>query len=429
MSNLAFMKTGLKPNLVPETTRHDIEDSVIKMLFTSKSETFKKLDVGDFDKIVNKRIFKECIKLGFKDLSIDKINYTVKDLDPNYIESLKDSNTKDMEQLVRHFIEFSVKRRVKELQYKMEYSNKDDIDKQILIQNNRVSAELHNMDDVIAEAKERIEFIQMYGYGLQTHISALNTYVKGFGSGQLIIIGGATSMGKTALGMNIASHISDTHHVAFFSLEMTREQLAIRLARAECGNDDTQIDKSLDMLKDKKLTIFDEAYLSIDEIENTSRNISYKNGLSMIVIDYLQIMRMHKQNKLESLEDITARLKRLAKELHIPIILISQLNRNVKDRVVKKPEMSDLRASGSIEQDADVILLIYRGSYYTPDKKSEKGKADIIVAKNREGETGTVACIFDANRTMFKGSVSDKIIGGLSNENVSLREKLLKGEK
>jgi len=451
MSNLTFISTGKRKDLqtyepisieIEQGIVHTIATNVITNVDTTnelgggiynpKYKIFSRLDPEDFTNKTHRDIIKVCTKLGFKDLSIQKINELLPDLDPYYIESLKPIGNQDINQYIRHFIEGAVKRRIVELKSNMTYANRSDIEQSIIEQSQRISVDTYGIKDSIQRTKERIEFISKHGYGLQTHIPALNTLIKGFGAGQLIVIAGATSMGKTALGMNIAAHIADTHHTLFFSLEMTTEQLMIRLARAECGNDDTQLDSSIDNLSHKQLSIVDTSYLSIDEIEHISYNTSYKSSLGCIVIDYLQIMKMHKSIKLESLEDITARLKRLANELSLPIILLSQINRNVKDRVVKKPEMSDLRGSGSIEQDADAVLLIFRGSYYNPSKPSEKGKADIIVAKNRDGETGTVPCLFDAEHSIFSGAGSTlkSLEASTDNSNINIndvRERLLKG--
>jgi replicative DNA helicase len=399
--------------------------SCLKDLTPEVHNLFNSIEVEDFSIILHGDIFKAYKRLEFKDVSINKINKALPDLDEYFLEGLPKAY--NIEQLVRQFIEDAVERRIAELKYKINFINQDRINEQVIIQGNRVFTDTSFMVSAIKETKERMEQIEKHGYGLQTHISSLNQYIRGMGQGQLIVIGGATSMGKTALATNIASHIADTHHVLYFSLEMTRAEMVQRIAREKCGSDDTKLSKSVDMLIDKKLTIIDKACYSIDQIENMSYIMSYKAGLDCIIVDQLQLMRVHKSIKLESYEDITARLKILAKELNIPVILVSQLNRNVKnkDKVVMKPELSNLRGSGSIEQDADIVLLIFRGSYYNPTKPSEKDNNSIIIAKNRNGRTGSITVGFNGERFLFKDYIK-MVAKSTSNSKVSLRESILK---
>lgn len=458
MSNLSFLHSGKKPNLVQDLyTPHatEIENNLIHILFSKPThkrqsnttnerantftltayKIFSSIEPPDLVNKTNKDIFKVCSGLDFKDLSISKVNGLLPDLDPYYIESLSGIGNQDISQFVRHFIEGAVKRRIIELKSSMTYDNKVKIEQEIIYQRNRISVDNYGITDAIKKTKEHIEHIEKYGYGLKTQLGSLNEYIKGFSAGQLIVIGGATSMGKTALGMNIASHIADTHSVLFFSLEMSTPEMVKRVARAECGNDDKKLSASVDKLSTKKLSIVDTAYLGIDEIEKIGYSMSYNTGIDFIVIDYLQIMRMHKSQKLDSLEDITARLKRLAGELQVPIMLISQVNRNnKKDGVVQKPELSNLRGSGSIEQDADIVLLIHRAYYYNKFT-NQKDKALIIIGKNRNGETGTLICKWEAEHTMFSEAgytVNGKVCEDTSNKKISInevRDKLLKGAK
>jgi replicative DNA helicase len=432
MGNLSFTTEGKTPNLVQdfcESVQVKMEKQILGCLKDLNTEThnlFNSIEADDFTIILHDKIFKAYKKLEFKDVSVNKLNKAVRGLDEYFLEGLPEAN--NIEQLVRQFIEDSVKRRIVDLKHKMNYANQESTNEQIIIQGNRVFTDTSFMVSAINETKERIEHIEKHGYGLQTHISALNLYTRGFGQGQLIVIGGATSMGKTALATNIASHIADTHHCLYFSLEMTRAEMVQRVARAECGADDRELVKSVDMLIDKKLTIIDKGCYSIDEIENMSYIMSYKAGLDCIIVDQLQLMRLHKSIKLESYEDITARLKILAKELQIPVILVSQLNRATRDKdgVAKLPELSMLRGSGSIEQDADIVLLLFRGSYYKPKAPKEKDNNQIIIAKNRNGRTGSVTVAFSGEHFLF--SDKTKIINSKkmnSNDKVGLRESIL----
>jgi replicative DNA helicase len=387
------------------------------LLSNTAYKIFSSIETLDFTHSMNAKIFRVCKDLGFKDLSINKVNGLIDGIDPSYIEALKPNNNKDLEQLVRHFVEGAVKRRVEALKVSLNYGNMAKVESDITLQNSRITTTdiSVSMKDNVQSLIEHDAHIAKHGYGLKTHISTLNYYIKGFSAGQLIIIGATTSVGKTALGMNIASHIADTHSVLFFSLEMSAVSLTSRIVLSYNGGGDK--DKALDMVSVKNMDIRDDSSLSIDDIEHIALS---KSSLDFMVVDYLQIMKMHKDNDLSSLQDITMRMKALARKLSIPIILISQMNRGVKNNEGMRPLMSDLRGSGSIEQDADIVLLIHR---------NYKNKHRILVEKNREGSTGVVEVKFDGKSTLF--SAAGATVGGTtSNEKVSIndfRQKLLGG--
>jgi len=253
--------------------------------------------------------------------------------------------------------------------------------------------------------------------GAPTGFVDLDNLCQGLQPGDLIIIAGRPSMGKTSLGMCIAYNaaVKTERPVAVFSLEMSKEQLVQRMLCAEAmvdqhkmrtgliGDDDwgklTQ--KARDLAK---LPIFidDSGVLTISELRSKARRLHMEKGLGLIVIDYLQLMQGsgRTENRQQEIANISRSLKGLAKELGIPILALAQLSRSVEQRQDKRPVMSDLRESGSLEQDADVVMFIYRDEYYNQD--SEKpGIADIIIAKQRNGPTGVVELAFLKEYTRF----------------------------
>ncbi len=257
--------------------------------------------------------------------------------------------------------------------------------------------------------------------GLQTGFIELDRSIAGLQPGDLIVIAARPSMGKTALAMNIAEHsaIAQNKRVLVISLEMSAEQLNRRML-GSVGRIDQQrlknatlehgewarVSETVERLRGKVLDVYDEASLTINNIRAVSRRIAKKHrGLDLIVVDYLQLLEGiqsdRPENRATEVAQISRGLKLLAKELQCPLIALSQLNRSVEQRSDKRPLMSDLRESGAIEQDADVIMFIYRDEYYTKDTCKEPGIAEVIIAKHRNGPTGTVNLNWRANLARF----------------------------
>ena len=257
--------------------------------------------------------------------------------------------------------------------------------------------------------------------GISSGFKKLDELTTGFQKGELIIIAGRPSMGKTALALNIAEHtaLADNNSVAVFSLEMSSEQLAFRLISSlgrvnqtsqKTGKlrdkDWDRIDGAILQMKDMPIYIDDTPSLTPVELRARARRIQREKGLSLIVIDYLQLMQVpgSKENRATEISEISRNLKALARELSIPIIALSQLNRSVEQRVDKSPIISDLRESGAIEQDADVIAFIFREEVYNPET-DEKGTALINVAKQRNGPIGKFYLTFLGQYTKFENYV------------------------
>jgi len=280
------------------------------------------------------------------------------------------------------------------------------------------SAELLN--DIFVELKERS--LNPTLFGLPSGFYDLDSLTQGFQKSDLIIIASRPSMGKTALGLNIAVNVIKNSKlpILFFSLEMSKEQIMYRLLAMETNinqrklrsgklyqNDWIKLNKMIKILSKLPFFIDDTFNLSIQDIRSKIKTIIFEqNEIGLIIIDYLQLMQNSKsknENRVQELSQITRSLKIIAREFNVPIIALSQLSRNVESRVDKKPILSDLRESGSIEQDADLVLMLYRNQYYSP-KQSEYSilqPIELIVAKQRNGPIGTVKLDFEEKRTKF----------------------------
>ncbi|MGL6125300.1 MAG: replicative DNA helicase [Metamycoplasmataceae bacterium] len=259
--------------------------------------------------------------------------------------------------------------------------------------------------------------------GLVTGFSSIDTITSGLQKGDLIIIAARPSMGKTAFALNIANNISKAHHVAFFSLEMPAEQLLTRIISIE-GNIDgnklknpSKMDENdwtrLYLVQDKieKINLFidDSPTIKLSEIVWKARRLKNKGKLDLVIIDYLQLIPLSynssSDNRQQEVSIISRTLKQLARELEIPIIALSQLSRKVEQREDKTPMMSDLRESGAIEQDADIIGFLYREDYYIKSKEETNNstlqQTDFIISKHRNGSVGTITLGFNLSKGKF----------------------------
>ncbi len=243
--------------------------------------------------------------------------------------------------------------------------------------------------------------------GLSTGLRDLDWMTKGFKNSELIIIAGRPSMGKSALAFQIAEHVANKESVIIFSLEMSSRQVASRFMKFH----ESRVGKSqaISHLYALNLHIEEKPSVTLGHIRSKCREVKRKQGLSMIVVDYLQLMQGEGDNRNQEIGSLSRGLKGLAKEFDIPVVVLSQLSRKVDDRSDKRPLMSDLRESGEIEQDADVILFIYREEVY--DKFcEEKGFAEIICRKNRNGSIGEVLTKFSGELTRFTDCNGERIL-------------------
>ena len=254
--------------------------------------------------------------------------------------------------------------------------------------------------------------------GLPTGYTEFDEMTAGLQPTDLIILAARPAMGKTTLALNMAEHaaIRTKKAVAVFSMEMSASQLALRLIssngrvnaqRLRSGQledeDWSRVTSAIRMLRDAKIFIDDTPGLSPDVLRAKARRLKREHDLGLIVIDYLQLMAVpgNSENRATEISEISRSLKHLAKELNVPVIALSQLNRSLESRADKRPVMADLRESGAIEQDADVIVFIYRDDYYNKENSPDKGLAEVIIGKQRNGPTGSCKLKFFGEYTRF----------------------------
>jgi replicative DNA helicase len=277
------------------------------------------------------------------------------------------------------------------------------------------------LKDILNTAFENIE--RMYETkggvtGVSTGYNDLNRLTAGLQPSDLIILAARPSMGKTTFALNIAQHIAvvEKQPVAVFSLEMSKEQLAMKLLCSEAGVDNQRIrtgnlvesdwpllSRALGRLADSKMYIDDTPGISVMELRAKARRIKAEDGLALIVIDYLQLMqgRGKTESRQQEVSEISRSLKALARELSVPVIALSQLSRAVEQRTSKVPGLADLRESGSLEQDADIVCFLYRDDYYNEDTE-KKNIAELIIAKHRNGPLGSVEFFFQKECSRFQ---------------------------
>ena len=255
--------------------------------------------------------------------------------------------------------------------------------------------------------------------GMPTGFADLDDMTAGLQRGDLVVVAGRPSMGKTAFAMNVAEYVAleKNHTVAVFSMEMPGEQLAMRLLSSigrinsnkvrtgRLGDDDwPRLTSAMGLLDQAPIFVDDTAGLNPLDLSSRARRLSREhNDLGLVVIDYLQLMQSAEsnENRATEISNITRALKMLAKELNVPVMVLSQLNRSLEQRPNKRPIMSDLRESGAIEQDADVIFFVYRDEVYN-EESEQKGRAEIIIGKQRNGPIGMVPLTFRGEYTRFE---------------------------
>jgi replicative DNA helicase len=296
------------------------------------------------------------------------------------------------------------------------------------ISENQIKPSFYSMKSILKESFKTIEKLyesREIVTGVPTGFDEIDKLTSGFQPSDLIIIAGRPSMGKTAFSLNIARHaaVEKSIPVVVFSLEMSKEQLAMRMLCSEAkvdahrlrggflGETDwPKLTRAAGMLSEAPIFIDDTPALSLLEMRAKSRRLMADHKLGLVIVDYLQLMRgrglYHRgrtsmETREQEISEITRSLKALAKELHVPVVALSQLNRKVEDRQDKRPQLADLRESGAIEQDADLIAFIYREEVYEKTE-GNKGIAEIIIGKQRNGPVGKVELAFLDQYTSFE---------------------------
>ena len=299
----------------------------------------------------------------------------------------------------------------------------DKAEKKILeVSERKINGDFTPIKKIVLDTFSKIE--QLYDSkggitGLSTGFKDLDKLTSGLQTSDLILIAARPSMGKTAFTLNIASHVGirEKKAVAFFSLEMSKEQLVQRMICSEAPIDSqrlrvgdledrdwTKLIGAADKLASSPIFIDDTPGITVMEMRSKARRLKIEHDLQLIIIDYLQLMQgsgsKGSDNRQQEISEISRSLKALARELNVPVIALSQLSRSVESRQVKKPMLSDLRESGSLEQDADIVAFLYREDYYDPDTEN-KNITDIIIAKHRNGPVDTVQLFFHKHFTKF----------------------------
>lgn len=288
----------------------------------------------------------------------------------------------------------------------------EDAERKIFAVTYKTVAKIERIDSIMESAFERV--IRRAEHpdemtGVETKLLGLDRVLNGLQKSDLIILAARPSMGKTALALNIATNAAKSGAtVAIFSLEMSKGQIAERLMSTLSGVNsqnmktgnltDSEMRDLINAVEDiagLRLHIDDTPGISLLEMRSKLRRLAHETGLDLIVIDYLQLMQGGRaENRQQEISEISRSLKALAREMDVPILALSQLSRSVELRADKKPQLSDLRESGSLEQDADIVMFLYRDEYYNRDDENNKNIAELIIAKNRNGPTTSIGLQF-----------------------------------
>ena len=429
----------------------EAEEAILGVIFINQEAiytVYEQLNIEDFYRKSHRTIFKAMLDLNAAKQSIDSITLTNYLININKLEEVggiafitalpnKVPSTANLNHYISIVKEKSMLRNIINIAEHMEsmsYDNEQlDTPEMILDKTEQMISRLtkkmivtkvDNIQGQTLKAYMDIENIINHKdelLGLETGLYDLDNFLQGLKNSDFMILAARPSMGKTAFALNIASHLSikkDTP-VVFFSLEMSSNQLIHRifssrglipLFNLKSGNlDDAHTQKLIKVsnkLSQSKLIINDEIS-NLMSLRSISRKLKRENDIKLIIIDYLQLLEgTRRENRNLEISEISRSLKILAKELDIPIIALSQLSRSVESRQVKKPMLSDLRESGSLEQDADIVMFLYREDYYNPETEN-KNITDVIIAKNRNGPTGTIPVYFHKEYVRFQDLAKD----------------------
>ena len=421
-------------NLTPESFYNDKNAKIFEAMI-NLSELKTPIDITTVTSHLKKN--NKLNEAGGVEYLTEVLNYvpTASNID-YYIKSVEESS------LVRELIKTAEE--IAEEGYRSDETINEILDsseKKILnIVKNRKSSEFRSIKDVLAKAEsdlERLSESKGEITGLSTGWYDLDRLTTGLHPNEFIIIAARPAMGKTAFALNLATHvaINQDKSVALFNLEMSAEQLAMRILaslgqidgfKLRTGNllnqDWKRINEAVSQLSNTNLVIDDTPGITIGEIRAKCRRLaSSEKGLSLVVIDYLQLISGGKNygaNRQQEVSDISRSLKTLAMELGVPVIALAQLSRGVEAREDKRPIMSDLRESGSIEQDADIVMFLYRDDYYKKEQRTEDNTSlsELIIAKHRNGPTATIELLFKKNTSTFVNLRKDRNEGKTSEE-------------
>jgi replicative DNA helicase len=403
------------------------------------------LDGDDFYRDAHRKIFNALITLSERDEPADLITLTnelrkTNQLDSvggaSYVVSLIDSvpTAANIEYYAKIVKEKAILRKLIETSTNIitqSYEDRGDVESFLdeaeraifEISERRVKPSFYSIRDIVKESFKTIERLfekKEFVTGVPSGFKELDRLTAGFHASDLIIVAGRPSMGKTALCLNLAQFaaIEKRIPVAIFSLEMSKEQLVIRVLCSEAQVEGTRLRTGFltesdwpkltlaaGNVSDAPIFIDDTAAISVLELRAKARRLKGEHGLGMLIIDYLQLMkgRTRVESRQQEISEISRSLKALAKELTIPVIAVSQLSRKTEERTGNRPQLSDLRESGAIEQDADLILFLYRDEVYNRSEDNpNKGKAELIIGKQRNGPIGKIELAFFDKFTTFR---------------------------
>ena len=288
-----------------------------------------------------------------------------------------------------------------------------------------VKQDIESIESILATSFERLDELHKGGGGVRgvpTGFKDLDNIIAGWQKSDLVVLAARPAMGKSVLALNFAHKVATKAEmpVLYFSLEMSKDQLVDRMLAMESGvdawnirtgslsNDDWErISTAMGTLAEAPIYIDDTAGITVSDLRTKARREQHKRQLGLIIVDYLQLMSGgsrygSESNRVQEISEISRGLKSIARELNVPVIALSQLSRSVESRSPQIPQLSDLRESGSIEQDADMVMFIYRDEYYNPENTEKPNVADILIRKHRNGPIGNVELFFDANKQIFK---------------------------
>lgn len=437
------------PNKLPPQAI-EAEQSLLGCLILDKNSIIKVADFlkpQDFYKKIHSEIYSACQELFEKGEPIDLLSCSnrlkekgkIKDVGGNsYLTELVNSvptsshilnyaKIIQKKSILRDLINTSYE--IRELGYSEDKESDLLLDKAeqkiFSIAQRNLSQKFLPIKESLGSAWERIEKLSEHKgklRGLATGFTALDNKLAGLQKSDLIILAARPSIGKSTLALNIGTHvaINEKVPVGIFSLEMSKDQLVDKLIADQAGidlwkirtgklsgdgddNDFSRIQQSMSLLSEASIYIDDTSSSSVLQMKALARRLQAKKGLGLIIIDYLQLMESRNNNVslVQQMTEISQSLKIMAKELNVPVLALSQLSRAVEQRVPQIPRLADLRESGSLEQDADVVLFIYREDKYKQDS-IRKNIADIYIAKHRNGPTGKIELFFDENKVAFR---------------------------
>lgn len=428
----------------------EAEQAVLSAMFLSRNAqdiTFETIDENAFYYDNNRKIFITLKSLYDNNTPIDMTTITNELRNKGYLEEIggviyltevlnTESTAANINYYLKIVVDDSLRRRLIEVSNEVNQmgyitdkdvsETLDEAERKILsIVKDRRSTEFQNIKDVIYRVRDNLQTLaETKGdiTGIATGFSDFDKITAGLHENQLIIIGARPAMGKTAFALNLATNVavSSKKSVAVFNLEMGAEQLANRMlsslgqiegykfASGKLNNNDyVKFNEALSQLEDTNIYIDDTPGITIGEIRSKCRRLkTSSSGLDIVIIDYLQLISGGKNygaNRQQEVSDISRSLKMLAMELGIPVVALCQLSRSVESREDKRPLMSDLRESGSIEQDADIVAFLYRDDYYNKAARTDNNTSlsELIIGKHRNGTTGTINLLFKRDTSTF----------------------------